>query len=142
MIRIATRKDLAVINRVARAAYPEYIFNLYVKDEIMLSFIKSPYDITTFVYEHDNNIVAFGCIARSMFMYNVFELRMACTHPRYTKKGFYKEMIQFRIDYIKGLLRGHKGVIQVSTNMDENYKDFEKIFTNSLGYNLLQLKVN
>ena len=139
-IRRALKTDIPSIRRVAMAAYDKYIYNLYVKDEIDLAFDKfSPYDLKMFVATNENlKIVAFGAVGRSMFMNNVFELRLAATHPKHINNGYYRQITETRLEYIKNASKGLGALVQVSTKIPQVYEGFIDVFTNNLGYHCLQ----
>lgn len=96
------------------------------------------------MYEIDDKIVSYGGIGVSMFMDEVFELRLGSTLLEYRKNGIMTKLVEYRINEIENKLNGRKGVIQVSTqhyNIYSKYK-FTEIFENEIGYKHLILQIN
>ena len=145
MIRKAKNKDLNKILEIAKICYDEESYNNYVKKEVIAyTDNNSLYDIEFYVYEIDNKIVGVAGLAQSMFLYDVYELRLGATLPEYQNQGILTELVEYRINIIKTKLEGRKGMIQTSTRHPNIYKNFGfyDIFENNWNYKCMNLCIN
>jgi N-acetylglutamate synthase-like GNAT family acetyltransferase len=137
IIRKAETNDLHQILNIAKSCYDEKEYNDYVEKEIKAYTDKqSLYDIDFYVYQIGEQIVSFAGVGQSMFLYDVYELRLGTTLSKHRNKGILSKLVEHRLSEIKTKLEGRKGMIQVSTKHYNIYSKFGfyEIFENSWNY--------
>ena len=124
MIRKAKNKDLNKILEIAKICFDREYYKKHIEKEI-LSYIdeNALYDIDFFVYEINDEIVSYGGISHSSVI-DTYKLRLGATLPEYRNQGILTELVEYRINIIKGKLNGRKGFVQTFTKHPNIYTKF------------------